>query len=57
MDRRVADDDITLGRTSQLHKHIAQTNRTNITSKNGIDKRHSGMLQSNAGVYGVPATG
>ena len=57
MDRRVADDDITLGRTSQLHKHIAQTNCTNITSKNGIDKRRSGMLQSNAGVYGVPATG
>ena len=48
------------GCTSQLHKRIAQTNRTkqdDITPKNGNDKRRFGMLQSNSGVYGVPETG
>ena len=45
--------------TSQLHKRIAQTNRTkqdDITSKNGNDERHFWMLQSNSGVYGGPET-
>ena len=48
------------GHTNQLHKRIAQTNCTkqdNITPKNGNDKRHFGMLQSNSGAYGVPETG
>ena len=48
------------GRTSQLHKRIAQMNRTkqdDVTSKNGNDKQCVGMLQSNSGVYGVPETG
>ena len=48
------------GDTSQLHKRIAQTNHTkqdDVTSKNGNDKRHFGMLQSNSGAYGVPETG
>ena len=48
------------GRTSQLHKQIAQTNRTkqnDVTSKNGNDKRRFGMLQRNSGAYGVPQTG
>ena len=72
MDRRVADDDITLrshsqshksiaqvNRTSQSHKRIAQTNHTkqdDVTSKNGNDKTMLGMLQSNSGAYGVPET-
>ena len=46
-------------RTSQLHKQIAQTNRTkqdDVMSKNGNDKRCFGMLQSNSGAYGVPET-
>ena len=44
-DRRVADDDV----TSESHKSIAQTNRTNevaqnadVTSKSGMTKRHLG---------------
>ena len=48
------------GRTSQLHKQIAQTNRTkqdDVTPKNGNDKQHFRMLQSNSGAYGVPETG
>ena len=48
------------GHTSQSHKRITQMNHTkqdDITSKNGNDKRHFGMLQSNSGVYGVPETG
>ena len=48
------------GCTSQLHKQIAQTNRTkqdDVTSKNGNDEQHFRMLQSNSGVYGVPETG
>ena len=48
------------GRTSQSHKRIIQTNRTkqdDITPKNGNDKRHFGILQSNSGAYGVPETG
>ena len=48
------------GRTSQSHKRSAQMNRTrqdDITSKNGNDKRHFGMLQSNSGAYRVPETG
>ena len=48
------------GRTSQLHKQIAQTNQTkqdDITSKNGNDKRCFGMLQNNSGAYGIPETG
>ena len=39
-------------RTSESPKRIAQTNRTkqdDITPKNGNDKRHFGMLQSNSG--------
>ena len=47
------------GHTSQLHKRIAQTNRTkqdDVTSKNGNDKQCFQMLQSNSGVYGVPET-
>ena len=45
------------GRTSQLHKQITQTNRTeqdDITSKNGNDEQCFQMLQSNSGAYGVP---
>ena len=41
-------------RTSQLHKRIAQTNRTkqdDVTSKNRNDKRRFGMLHSNSGAY------
>ena len=48
------------GHTSPLHKRIAQTNRTkqdDVTPKNGNDKQHLGMLQSNSGAYGVPETG
>ena len=48
------------GCTSQSHKRITQMNRTkqdDVTSKNGNDKRHFGMLRSNSGVYGVPETG
>ena len=61
------------GRTSELHKQIAQTNRTNelhkritqtnrtkqedVTPKNGNNKRCFGVLQSNSGAYGVPETG
>ena len=48
------------GCTSQSHKRITQTNCTkqdDVMSKNGIDKQHFGMLQSNSGVYGVPETG
>ena len=48
------------GRISQLHKRIAQTNRTkqdDVTSKNGNDERCFRMLQSNSGAYGVPETG
>ena len=49
-DRRVADDDI----TSESHKSIAQTNRTNevapktadVTSKNGMTKRHLGRSRA-----------
>ena len=40
-DRRVADDDV----TSESHKSIAQTNRTqnaDVTSKNGMTKRRLG---------------
>ena len=47
-------------RTSQSHKRIAQMNRTkqdDVTSKNGNDKRHFRMLQSNSGAYGGPETG
>ena len=43
--------------TSQSHKQIAQTNRTkqdDVTSKNGNDKQHFRMLQSNSGAYGGP---
>ena len=46
--------------TSQLHKQIAQTNRTkqdDVTSHNGNDKRCFWMLQSNSGAYGGPETG
>ena len=56
MDRRVTDDDVTLG----LHKPIAQTNRTkqdDVTPKMGNDKQRFGMLQRNSGAYGVPETG
>ena len=48
------------GHTSQSHKQITQMNHTkqdDITSKNGNDKRHFQMLQSNSGAYGVPETG
>ena len=48
------------GHTSQSHKRITQMNCTkqdDVTSKNGNDKRHFGMLQSNSGAYGVPETG
>ena len=48
------------GRTSELHKQISQTNRTkqdDITPKNGNNKRHFGVLQSNSGAYGVPEIG
>ena len=48
------------GRTSQSHKRIAQTNHTkqdDVTPKNGNDKQHFGMLQSNSGAYGEPETG
>ena len=48
------------GHTSESHKQIAQTNRKkqdDITPKNGNDKRHFGVLQSNSGAYGVPETG
>ena len=48
------------GHTSQSHKRITQTNCTkqdDVTPKNGKDKRHFGMLQSNSGAYGVPKTG
>ena len=48
------------GRTSELHKQIAQTNRTkqdDVTPKDGNDKRCFGVLQSNSGAYGVPETG
>ena len=59
-DRRVADDDV----TSESHKSIAQTNRTNkvppknadITSKNGTTKRRLGRSRATQ-VYGVPETG
>ena len=46
-------------RTSQLHKRVAQTNRTkqdDVTSKNGNDERRFQMLQSNSGAYGGPET-
>ena len=50
MDRRVADDDV----TSESHKSIAQTNRTNevaqktadVTSKNGMTKRRLGCSRA-----------
>ena len=50
MDRRVADDDV----TSELHKSIAQRNRTNevaqktadVTSKNGMTKRCLGCSRA-----------
>ena len=48
------------GRTSELHKRIAQTNRTkqdDVTPKNGNNKQCFGVLQSNSGAYGVPETG
>ena len=48
------------GHTSESHKQIAQMNSTNqddITPKNGNNKRHFGVLQSNSGAYGVPETG
>ena len=48
------------GRTSESHKRIAQTNRTkqdDITPKNGNNKQHFGVLQSNSGAYGVPESG
>ena len=48
------------GHTSESHKRIAQTNRKkqdDITPKNGNDKRHFGVQQSNSGAYGVPETG
>ena len=48
-DRRVADDDV----TSESHKSITQTNRTNevaqnadVTSKNGMTKRHLGCSRA-----------
>ena len=49
-DRRVADDDV----TSESHKSIAQTNRTNevaqknadVTSKNGMTKRRLGRSRA-----------
>ena len=47
------------GRTSQLHKRIAQMNCTkqdDVMSKNGNDEQCFGMLQSNSGAYGVPET-
>ena len=56
MDRQVAEDDVTSG----SHKSIAQMNRTkqdDVTPKNGNDKRHFGVVQSNSGAYGVPETG
>ena len=49
-----------VNRTNELHKRIAQTNRTtqdDVTLKNGNNKRHFGVLQSNSGAYGVPQTG
>ena len=45
--------------TSQLHKSIAQTNRTkqdDIMSRNGNDERCFRMLQSYSGAYGGPET-
>ena len=48
------------GRTNESHKRIAQTNRTkqdDVTPKNGNNKQHFGVLQSNSGAYGVPETG
>ena len=48
------------GCTSESHIRITQTNRTkqdDITPKNGNNKRHFGVLQSNSGAYGVPETG
>ena len=56
MDRHVVDDDVTLG----SHNRITQTNRTkqdDVTPKNGNNKQHFGVLQSNSGAYGVPETG
>ena len=49
-DRRVSDDDV----TSESHKSIAQTNRTNevsqknadVTHKNGMTKRHLGCSRA-----------
>ena len=48
------------GGTSELHKQIAQTNRTkedDVAPKNGNDKQCFGVLQSNSGAYGVPEPG
>ena len=48
------------GRTNESHKRIAQTNHTkqdDVTPKNGNNKQHFGVLQSNSGAYGVPETG
>ena len=48
------------GCTSELHKQIAQMNRTrqdDVTPKNGNKKQCFGVLQSNSGAYGVPETG
>ena len=48
------------GGTSELHKQIAQTNRTkedDVTPKNGNDNQCFGVLQSNSGAYGVPEPG
>ena len=45
--------------TSQLHKRIAQMNRTkqdDVTSKKGNDEQRFQMLQSNSGVYRGPET-
>ena len=42
------------GRTSESHKGIAQRNRTkqdDVTPKNGNNKQHFGVLQSNSGAY------
>ena len=47
-------------RSSQLHKRMAQTNRTkqdDVTYKNGNDEQCFRMLQSNSGVHGGPETG
>ena len=49
-----------MSRTWESHKSITQINRTKqdgVMSKNGNDKQHFRMLQSNSGAYGGPETG